>query len=103
MLLQSRFRSELAERVIEFAASASRERTPVETGEARDGWKETGIERTEQAEASRRQLTNRVKHIVYLEDGTRRMRPRRMVKGSLAEAAARVPEFARELFRLELR
>lgn len=97
-----RFRTSLIQRVMEQAVDATRDRTPVETGEARDGWDQTNVELIEQTEASERKLTNRVEHIVYLEYGTRRMQPRHIVQRSLAEAAQLVPELARELFKTEM-
>lgn len=97
-----RFRTSLIQRVMERVVDATRERTPVETGEARDGWDGSQIELGEQADASERHLTNRIEHIVYLEYGTRRMQPRHIVQRSLAEAAQVVPELARELFKTEL-
>ena len=97
----SRFRASLIHRVMDRAVAATTARTPVDTGEARDGW-DASIELSEQVESSERKLTNRVEHIVYLEDGTRRMEPRQMVKRSLAEVIQLVPELARELFQTEL-
>ncbi|HSG69108.1 MAG TPA: hypothetical protein VLA12_01765 [Planctomycetaceae bacterium] len=97
-----RFRTSLIQRVMEQAVDATRDRTPVETGEARDGWDQSNIESIEQSEMSERKLTNRVEHVIYLEYGTRRMEPREMVRRSLAEAAQLVHELARELFKTEL-
>ena len=107
-----RFRRELTQRVLEQVVERVIARHPVETGRAREAWlsalsqSETGTsgstpdarsDRTEDANRTSVEVTNEVDYVVYLEDGTRRMRPFHIVGRALAESPVIVAQTADEL------
>lgn len=108
-----RYRQRLAQRVLEQVVERVIARHPVETGRARDAWMQgidqirTGSnentndarsDRTEEADRTSVEVTNEVDYVVYLENGTRKMEPRRMVGRAVAESPAIVAQTSAELF-----
>jgi hypothetical protein len=107
-----RFRQRLTQRVLEQVVDRVVARHPVETGRARDAWlsaasqTRTGTsgntndaqsDRTEDADRTSVEATNEVDYVVYLENGTRRMRPFHIVRRALAESPLIVAQTADEL------
>lgn len=70
--------------------------TPVDTGRLRRGWSDALTQAADEGSASRRSAANPVPYAPYIEYGTRRTAPRRVVRNALARAAAA----AAGLFRL---
>jgi HK97 gp10 family phage protein len=62
----------------------AKRRTPVRTGRAKRGWQNKKLKKSEY------EIRNRVSYIRFLEFGTRRIRPRRMLDLSLRAGRARL-------------
>lgn len=110
-----RFRSRLTEAVAESVLQAVIERQPVETGRTKRAWEaafselrggggagEGSAESFESRDTTEYAIVNRVEYVVFVEDGTRKMRPRLMVKRSLAEAPAFIARDAPPIFAEEI-
>ncbi|MBD3673490.1 MAG: hypothetical protein HUJ26_08180 [Planctomycetaceae bacterium] len=94
------------------------DRHPVETGRARNAWQtaqtqlqhgavaddstEGGSRFQEDRHVSTAEATNRVNYVMFLEEGTREMRPRHLVAKSLAEVILRIEQIAVPIVREEL-
>lgn len=69
--------------------------TPVRTGRARAGWRV-------QARKETARIWNNVPYVRYLEYGTRRMRPRRMLRTAMAKGEVRLEQRLRLLLQKEI-
>ena len=91
-------RAELAERLRSETTAELLRTTPVQTGQLRDGWSQPQADHTESDAAGRsvRTQTNRTAYVGFVEYGTSRQPPARVVGAALRRAA----QLASHLFRL---
>ena len=109
-----RFRQQLAHGVMERIVDRVVARHPVETGRAREAWisaanqirdgrgessKDARSRQTDDTDHTAVEVTNEVDYVVFLENGTRRMRPRNLVGRAMAEASTILAQISLELFR----
>ena len=92
-------RAELAERLRNETSGELLRTTPVRSGRLRDGWADPNASTTESDAAGRsaRTLTNHTPYAGYVEYGTSRQAPQRVVSAALR----RVAKLATRLSRLE--
>jgi len=106
----SNFRRRLVQEVLKRTVQRVIDRHPVETGRARDAWGnallQVGTDGTSNSLHGRdhtsAQVTNEVDYVVFLEKGTRRMRPHLMVSRSLAEVPLYLSQLSEQLFKEEM-
>jgi len=114
----NRFRKRFVTQVLDETLQRVIDRHPVETGRARNAWQiarqqlhEGGVSVDsadgdarfrEERHLSIAAATNRVNYVVFLEEGTRQMRPRHLVDRSLAEVFLRLDLIAAPIVREEI-
>ena len=90
-------RAELAERLRTETSGELLRATPVRTGRLRDGWAEPNASTTESDAAARsiRTLANQTPYAGYVEYGTSRQAPQRIVSAALRRVARLAKQFVR--------
>ena len=102
------FRRRLVQEVLERTVQKVIDRHPVDTGRARDAWKSaiqqagTKSNILNDQHRTTAEVTNHVDYVVFLEEGTRRMRPYHMVSRSLAEVPLYLSQLTGQLFNEEI-
>ena len=108
------FRQRLVEKVLEQTLQQVVSRHPVETGRARDAWLnaaehlrgagsgqsvDASSQQTNDQDRTLLEVTNQVDYVVFLENGTSRMRPHHMVHRAMAETPSMISHIATQLFK----